>query len=112
MLGLVFIYFCGKYFYELAIEHNKNKYLYAFLGVLSYYGSMLLYGFIYGIFLAIYDIDSLEKMESNSTMLTLILIPFGILTAVIFHKFLEKKWSSNPKKADFEVLDDVFLDNE
>ena len=33
MLGLLLIYFIGKYFYDLAAEFEKNKWLYAILGV-------------------------------------------------------------------------------
>jgi hypothetical protein len=38
MLGLVFIYFIGRYYYKLAENHNRSKWGFAVLGVATYYG--------------------------------------------------------------------------
>jgi len=46
MLGLLLIYFIGKYFYDLAILHEKSKWGWAVIGVVSYYaeGFILAFG--------------------------------------------------------------------
>ena len=49
MLGIVLIYWLGKYFYQLAEKYNQNKWLYAILGIVVYYVSQLFFGFVLGI---------------------------------------------------------------
>ena len=43
MLELLIMGFVGKYYYELAQDHYKHRWGYAFLGVGLYYGSNVLY---------------------------------------------------------------------
>ena len=49
MLGLLLLYWVGKYFYKLAEEHDKSKWGFAILGVVSYYAGIVVFGFITGI---------------------------------------------------------------
>ncbi len=44
MLGLFLLYFIGKIFYQLAEAHNKNKWVFAILGVIAYYAGTFLGG--------------------------------------------------------------------
>ena len=49
MLGLLLLYFVGKYFYNLAKEYNKSNWGFAILGIVVYYGGIIIFSFIIGI---------------------------------------------------------------
>ena len=46
MLGFILLYWIGKYFYKLAEKYQKSEWGYALLGIGSYYGGILLAGFL------------------------------------------------------------------
>lgn len=91
MLGILFIYFIGKYFYELAKTYQKNKWLFAILGVVSYYvGSVVL--LIPALFLTAIMfpefVDNLSERDYG-----FLAIPFGIATCYLLYYILKKQWS-------------------
>lgn len=102
MLGIVFIYFIGKYFYELAISFNKNKWVYAVLGVLSYYGGTLVMGVALGILDGLFAIGI--DWDDNF-YINLLAIPFGIGSTYLFYYLLKRKWSS--EEVDRESIEDI-----
>jgi len=103
MLGLFLLYFIGKAFYELAHEHNKNKWGFAILGVASYYAGTFLGGVILGvlmelgIFTSLYDVPDLA--------LGLITLPIGILACWATYRLLKSNWERVTKSEKSEVLD-------
>ncbi len=107
MLGLILIYFIGKQFFELAFEYKKPQWPYAILGVVTYYGSLLLFAFILGIILGI--TGNADVVESNKFLFGILCIPIGYLCAWILLKVLEKKWKKNvaQKVTTTELLDDL-----
>ena len=107
MLGILFIYFIGKYFYDLAIFHDKNKWLFAILGVVSYYAGGLLGGLLLGLFSVLL---SIEIDWNNDVLMNLLAIPFGFGTTYLFYHLLKKKWSSDVKIE--ESIDDIGKNNE
>jgi hypothetical protein len=114
VLSILFIYFIGKAFYSLADEHAKNKWLYAVLGVLSYYGGAVIGGIILILTYVLVsgNLDSLENGEFEKPYLNFILIPIGLLTCWIFYRILKSFWSkrSSPP-AENEVLDANLLND-
>lgn len=102
MLGLVLIYSIGKYFFELAIKNNKNKWLYAVLGVLVYYLGELIGGLLLGIssFLFGFEVD-----WDNKILMAVIGLPFGIAFCWLFYYLLDKKWTAEVIK--IESIDDI-----
>jgi hypothetical protein len=90
MLGLVLIYFVGKAFYDMAKKYNQSSWLYAILGVLSYYGGIVVGGVILGIILGLFYPVFLD--ETSETLLGLMTIPIGILACWGFYQLLKKKW--------------------
>ena len=106
MVGLVLIYFTGKAFANLAEEYNKNKWLYGFLGVVSYYGGLLFVGFTLGIFIELGYLDVLRDL--NDTLLGVICIPFGVLICWGFYKYLKNKWliTDGNNRSNSVLLDD------
>ena len=108
MLGLIIVFFIGKYFYQLGGKYEKSKWGVAVLGVVAYYfGSIVIGGVSIGLAHFIFEFD----MDfNNSTMLGILAIPFGILFAYLVHWLLEKKWKKN-KELEAVSIDDIGSDN-
>ena len=102
MLGLVFLYFIGKYFYKLAEKFNEKKWLYAILGIGVYYVGTFIGGIILGI------IDGLTNIDfdwENDIALGLIALPFGIAATFIFYYILKKHWEKSIVFKEDEIQD-------
>lgn len=100
MLGLLLIFFIGKYFYKLSEEFNQNKWLYAILGVVSYYAGTMIVGFIMGI------LDGLLSLGidwDNNFGFVLLAIPFGVLASYIFYVLLKKNWQKTVVSSEDEI---------
>lgn len=100
MLGLIFIYWIGKYFYQLAEEFNKNKWLFAILGVVVYYAAQLIVGILIGVLAMFFNWNI--DFESNIQM-ALIGIPAGAGITYLFYFLLKRKWKSEK----IEVKDSI-----
>lgn len=102
MLGILLIYFIGKHFYKMAETYNKNKWLFAILGVVTYYVGT----FIGGIVLAILDEIFVLGINWDSNLsLGLMALPFGIALDYLFYKILEKKWKKEFVPVGNEIED-------
>lgn|SRR5688572_9066748 len=112
MIGILLLYFVGKAFYDLAHEHDKSRWGFAILGVVSYYvGS-----FIGGIILAvIFDLFLSTSMDDiNDLLLGLLAMPFAILTCWGLYKILQNAWAKSTPDLSSEpgdVLDADLLNN-
>lgn len=105
MIGLVLLYWVGKYFYELAKEYNKNKWKFTILGVVVYYAGILLSSFILGTVMGIitqkYRYNFLEITfqgfidNFNGILLGLLMLPFGFLSSYVLYKYLKETWKEN-----------------
>jgi MFS family permease len=102
MLGLLLIFFIGKYFYELAQDYYKHKWLYAILGVVSYYAGTMIGGFVIAIGS---DLFGWSINFEDTLTLTLIAIPFGILSAVGFYFLLKRNWKNSKVEVKDEIQD-------
>jgi hypothetical protein len=107
MLALVLLYFAGKAFYDLAGKHGKHQWGFAILGVASYYGGVLGGGFLLGIVLEITNPGVVEEM--NETLLTVMIIPIGVLTCWLTYILLKRNWSK-PKEITRSTLDADMID--
>ncbi len=107
MLGLVLLYYVGKYFFDLAGQYKKNKWLYAILGVVSYYGGLFAAGLGIGILAEMGVINSFENIPE--IVLSLIALPFGVLTCWLFYVTLKSQWSKKTILNNENVLDSEFL---
>lgn len=103
MLGLIFIYFLGKYFYELAIQYGKNKWGFAIAGIGVYYGTMMVVAFMIGVIAELMEPGSVD--DTSSIFMSLLAIPFGLISAYLFYNFLDKKWRNEHKIIDSDILD-------
>ena len=102
MLGLILLYWIGKYFYKLAEEYNKSKWGYAILGIVVYYGSMIGIGIGLGITIEIFYPGFIETI--NETLLSILMLPIGILSCYIFYKYLDKTWKKNSPKEEINQI--------
>ena len=100
MLGLLLLYWIGKYFYKLAEVYEKSKWGYAILGVVVYY----LGTFVFAFLLAIFTPNFLDS--ESDTVIGLISLPFGVLSCYLLYKYFEKTWEKNKPKAD-KLIDQI-----
>lgn len=101
MLGLVLLYWIGKYFYKLAEEYNKSKWGFAILGVIVYYGGILVFSFAVGIMAEIISPGFFDTF--NETLFGFLMLPFGILSCYILYKYLEKNWEKNKPNINEQI---------
>lgn len=99
MLGLVLIYWIGKYFYVLAEKYNQNKWLYAILGVVIYYLGQIIFGVILAIFNEFLDLG----IDFDNVVINLLGIPIGGLACYGFYKILENNW----KKIQLQPIENI-----
>ena len=88
MLGILLIYFIGKYFHELAQDFYKHRWLYAILGIVVYYAS----GGVFGVVLGVLDLFLALNINWEDTFgINLLSIPIGLLGCYVFYVMLKKK---------------------
>lgn len=90
MLGILLVYFIGKRFYDLSVEYNQKKWLYAILSIVVYYGVGTL------LLLSVMLLDMLVFNWSfdweKSFGMNLLIIPLGLLAVWGFYMLLESRW--------------------
>jgi purine-cytosine permease-like protein len=101
MLGLLFLYWVGKYYYKLAEKYNKKKWGFAILGIASYYAGILIASVVAGLLIGLYAPQLFDSI--NDLAFGLMMLPFGFLTTFGLYKFLKMTWIKNEPNPD-EVL--------
>lgn len=100
MLGILFLFFIGKYYYKLAEEYGRNKWGFAVIGVVTYYAGTFITAVIYGIiYFMMYPDASEESVDTVGLKLTVVIL--GLLSCVILYFILENNWKKAkeiPKK--------------
>lgn len=104
MIGIILLYWIGKYFYKLAETFEKSKWGYAILGIITYYGSIVLIGIVIGILFEVISPGAIDGI--NETLLGILMLPFGILSCYLLYKFLEKKWEKQQPNP-VELINDI-----
>lgn len=103
MIGLFLIYWIGKSFYELAHEHDKSRWGFAILGVVSYYAGTMIAGVILALLSEAGIIGSIDNM--NPIALSALGLPMGLLTCWLLYRLLKSQWSKRREEPDTEVID-------
>lgn len=110
MIKLILIYFVGREFYVLAEKRRRSKWLFAILGVVSYYAGVLAGQIILmGLYELLLD-GSIEDI--NQIVLALLSIPFGVLICWGFYTFLKSRWSRKETFSTSEEILDADLVNQ
>lgn len=111
MLGLILIYFVGKVFYNLAEQHGKSPWLFAILGVGSYYLGIFIGGVV---IVLLYEVVLLKSIDDvDDMLLSIVSIPIGVLGCWLFYLILDRVWSKQPSipPSSEEILDADLLNN-
>jgi hypothetical protein len=103
MIGLLLIYFIGKYFYDLAGQYKKSRWGFAILGIVSYYAGTIIGGAGLGIFMDLMLDISVDELPGIA--LGLMTVPFGVLACWGFYKLLQSRWSKPSSSVPDDVLD-------
>ena len=103
MIGLLLVYFIGKYFYDLAGQYNKSKWGFAVLGVISYYLGTFIGGVVVGLLFEFVLEISVEDFPE--LVLGLMAIPIAILVCWGFYKLLQSQWSKPSASSTGDILD-------
>ena len=107
MLGLIFIYWLGKFYYLLAEKHDKHKWGFAILGVATYYAGTFIAGILLGFVIFFFNgEDTFDNM--SDTALSLMALPFGLLATWGLYQYLKKRWARTTlPTTNAEILDDL-----
>jgi hypothetical protein len=87
MLGYIFIFYTGFYFYRLAENHKKNKWLFGIVGIASYIFGNAMY-VLYANFFLEQDIN-----EFNILSVSFKSFSSGVLSIFILFHLLNFIWS-------------------
>ncbi|MCA0237023.1 MAG: hypothetical protein LCH81_11625 [Bacteroidetes bacterium] len=104
MLGILLLYFIGEKFYKLAASFEKSQWGYAILGIVSYYVGTFIFGVL--LYIGVDAMGGNAEEELNSTAVSVIAVPFGLLSCYALYMILKKNWEKNSVE-DSEVLDDM-----
>lgn len=107
MLGLLLLYFIGRAFFDLAKKHNKNKWLFAILGIATYYASGFVFGFVFAIYQELTGGTPIEMMDDFQLML--LAIPLGLLGTAGLYFLLRGVWRKKTAAVTAEILDEELL---
>lgn len=103
MLGILLIFFIGKYFYELAQDYYKHRWLYAVIGIITYYAAGAIFGVILGVSDLLFDFG-IDWESAYGLELTT--IPIGIAADYFLYRVLKKKWQ-NEAVIDKDEIQDI-----
>ncbi|WP_306643918.1 hypothetical protein [Sanyastnella coralliicola] len=104
MIGILLIYFIGRAFYNLADKFNENKWLWAILGVVSYYAGSFVGGILFGL------LEEFEIMPSGGpddlhVASIALAVVFAAGVVVAFYFILKRMWTRRGVVITSEVLD-------
>ena len=107
MLGIFLIYWIGKTFYELAEKYQKNKWVFAILGVVSYYTGTFVAGVVAFI---VADLAGISLEGTNDFILQLVGVLFGAVFCIIYYQVLIRIWRNTRMARSENIIDDDFID--
>lgn len=90
MLGLVLLYWIGKYYYKLAEKYNRSRWGFAILGIATYYFGIIFFGLIIAVILEILAPVFFENLSELA--FSLLSLPLGIFSTYSLYKLIEKRW--------------------
>jgi hypothetical protein len=99
-LGYIFIFYIGFYFYRLAENHKRNKWLFGFVGITTYLTSLVMYP------LLIRLLYSAEKHNFDLAVISLKSFLIGCLSVFFLFQLLNFIWSrkQHTNKEDIDKI--------
>jgi membrane protein DedA with SNARE-associated domain len=104
MLGLILLYWIGKYFYKLAEEYDKSKWGFAILGIVVYYVGTFLFAIILIFGAEIFSPGYFDDV--NEKLIDFICLPFGLLSCYLLYCYLKKTWEKNKPNPN-KLIDEI-----
>ena len=100
MLGYIFIFFIGYYFYRLAEDYSKNKWVFAILGIVGYYVVSFIFSIIYMFF-------SEQNVTSGFNTIALISVCVGVVFCILLYHYLDYRWKKEEEYVDDKSIDEI-----
>lgn len=104
MIEIAIVVLMGRYYYKLAEKFDKNKWLYTILGIVTFYGTILLTGFVYAVYFFSQNPYASEE-DLNTLMITFIGIVIGGFTSYLLYFLLERNWKKNDQREPTNIDD-------
>jgi len=92
MLLVIIAFFIGRAFFNLSDKFEKNNWLYAILGALSYFIGPFIGGFALGI---LNEIFTLGINWDNMILMTMLEFVLGFGSSYLFYFLLKRNWKKN-----------------
>ncbi|KAF2335716.1 hypothetical protein [Flavobacterium daemonense] len=112
MIGFLFIYWIWKAFANLAEENGKNKWLYFFIGIVSYYAGVIFSGFAIGLFSALLGFEDFANEDTVNPAWSLLFIVFGGLACYGIYKLLEHKGEKERELSQEDSIENIGINND
>lgn len=113
MIGLLFIYWIWKAFSNLALDYDKSKWKYFFIGLGTYYGGGIIGAIIVAIVLGIVNgFDSFANENFNDAGWNIFFVVFGGLACYGAYKLLENKVQKEKELLEKEGIESIGLVDE
>lgn len=96
-LGYILLFYIGFYFYRLAENHNKNKWLFAIIGIGTYFFGII----AYPLYLRFFKSEDIEDFDISSISLKSFLI--GLICVFFLFQILSLVWSRKKKVNNKEI---------
>ncbi|PQJ77717.1 hypothetical protein [Polaribacter porphyrae] len=97
IIGYIILFYVGFYFYRLAENYKKNKWLLALVGLLTFFLGYFVY-LIYYRFFVFEELDDFTYPEIGFKSFLV-----GIITTFILFQILNIVWGRKLKKSESEV---------
>lgn len=99
-LGYIFLFYVGFYFYRLAENHQKNKWFFGGIGIITYFIGII----IYPLYLRTLKHEDIENFDVTSVSFTSFLV--GFLFVFIIFQLLNFIWIRK-KKVNKKDIDNI-----
>ena len=96
-VGYIILFYVGFYFYRLAENHKRNKWLFGFIGIATYFFGILVYPLYVRFF---YD-DEINEFDISAISLKSSLI--GLLFVFFLFQLFSLIWSRKKKTNKKEI---------
>lgn len=96
-LGYIFVFYIGFYFYRLAENHQKYKWLFAIVGIATYFTGSV----IYPLYLRFFSINEIPIAEVSKITIQSFFI--GIICVFVLFHILDFIWTRKEKTNQKEI---------
>ena len=108
MLGVLLLFFIGRYFYNLAHKYQKNGWLYGFVGIVTYYAGGFAIVLFYVIVVEFFQWNIYGS--DNEIYMSLLALPFGILSCYLLYHQLERQFQGKNHSPKANTLDEELFE--